>query len=108
MRKRSHPRLRLDNRGKASGGADWRQKQASKQVDKASDLDDTSDPAQPVQTGSVPGEVSERLKELVSKTSSGFILLVGSNPTLSASKNRAPHCGALFFEAEKRGERSKW
>lgn len=37
-------------------------------------------------TGDATGEVSERLKELVSKTSSGFILLVGSNPTLSALK----------------------
>ena len=30
------------------------------------------------------GEVSERLKELVSKTSEGVKLSVGSNPTLSA------------------------
>lgn len=29
------------------------------------------------------GEVSERLKELVSKTSSGLVLLVSSNLTLS-------------------------
>ena len=32
----------------------------------------------------VLGEVAERLKALVSKTSMGFILIVGSNPTLSA------------------------
>ena len=31
------------------------------------------------------GEVSERLKELVSKTSSGLVLLVSSNLTLSVS-----------------------
>ena len=38
--------------------------------------------------GETSGEVSEWLKDLVSKTSSGFILLVGSNPTLSVN-NRA-------------------
>ena len=59
-------------------------RRSSKGLDKPFHFADTSDPAQPVRA--VPsGEVSERLKELVSKTSSGFILLVGSNPTLSAS-----------------------
>jgi hypothetical protein len=46
-------------------------KSVSLRLDKRRDLGDTSDPAQPPQ-GPVHGEVSERLKELVSKTSSGF------------------------------------
>ena len=34
------------------------------------------------------GEVAERLKALVSKTSMGVSLIVGSNPTLSATASR--------------------
>ena len=37
-------------------------------------------------TRSAFGEVSERLKELVSKTSSGLVLLVSSNLTLSVEQ----------------------
>ena len=54
-------------------------------MDSDSVFGDNPGPAHP-QGSRSPGEVSERLKELVSKTSSGFILLVGSNPTLSALK----------------------
>ena len=52
-------------------------------MDKSDGMRDTSGPLRP--QGRRTGEVSERLKELVSKTSSGLVLLVGSNPTLSAS-----------------------
>ena len=44
------------------------------------------------------GEVPERLKGLVSKTSVGLVLTVGSNPTLSASRaSRDPDRGSRCF-----------
>jgi hypothetical protein len=44
------------------------------------------------------GEVPERLKGLVSKTSVGLVLTVGSNPTLSASRaSRDQHRGSRCF-----------
>ena len=49
-----------------------------------------------------PGEVPERLNGLVSKTSAGFALAGGSNPSLSATPTGRPR------RLKRKGEVSEW
>ena len=56
------------------------------------------------------GEVAERLKALVSKTSMGLSLIVGSNPTLSAIRAavRPLSAGGASPDKTPRGEVLEW